>query len=63
MKGILVIDDEPGIRGLLATILERKRYAVLLAEGAERGWTCFAVNARISSYWISKCRISTASSC
>ncbi len=41
MKKILVIDDEPGIRGLLATILERKGYAVLLAESGRKGLDLF----------------------
>jgi DNA-binding NtrC family response regulator len=41
MKKILVIDDEPGIRGLLATILERKGYAVLLADGGRKGLDLF----------------------
>lgn len=40
-KKILVIDDEPGIRGLLATILERKGYAVLLAENGRKGLDLF----------------------
>ncbi len=40
-KKILVIDDEPGIRGLLATLLERKGYAVLLAESGRRGLELF----------------------
>ena len=38
---ILVVDDEPGIRGLLATILERKGYAVLLAESGKKGLDLF----------------------
>jgi DNA-binding NtrC family response regulator len=37
MEKILVIDDEPGIRGLLAAILERKGYAVILAENGQKG--------------------------
>lgn len=38
---ILVVDDEPGIRGLLATILERKGYTVLLAESGKKGLDLF----------------------
>ena len=40
-KKILVIDDEPGIRGLLAMMLERKGYAVLLAEDGRKGLDLF----------------------
>ena len=40
-KKILVIDDEPGIRGLLAMMLERKGYAVLLAEDGREGLDLF----------------------
>ena len=32
MAKILVIDDEPGIRNLLDTLLRRKGYDVVLAE-------------------------------
>ncbi len=38
---ILVIDDEERIRGLLATILQRKGYAVLLAESGQNGLDLF----------------------
>ncbi len=41
MPRILVIDDEPGIRGLLAAILERKGYQVLLAENGRKGLALF----------------------
>ena len=41
MEKVLVIDDEPGIRGLLATILERKGYAVVLAESGRKGLDLF----------------------
>ncbi len=37
MPKILIIDDEPSIRGLLATLLERKGYVVFLADGGKRG--------------------------
>lgn len=41
MRKILVIDDEPSIRGLLATLLERKGYRVLLADSGRRGLELF----------------------
>lgn len=41
MEKILVIDDEPGIRGLLATVLERKGYAVVLADSGRKGLDLF----------------------
>lgn len=41
MATILVIDDEPGIRGLLATILERKGYEVVLADNGSSGLALF----------------------
>lgn len=37
MDKILVIDDEPGIRGLLATVLERKGHDVRLANSGRTG--------------------------
>lgn len=41
MAKILVIDDEPGIRGLLDTLLSRKGYDVVLAENGPKGFTTF----------------------
>jgi DNA-binding response OmpR family regulator len=41
MKKVLVIDDEPRIRGLLATILESEGYAMLLADNGRRGLDLF----------------------
>jgi DNA-binding response OmpR family regulator len=41
MKKVLVIDDEARMRGLLATILEREGYAMLLAESGPKGWDLF----------------------
>lgn len=37
MAKILVIDDEPGIRDLLDTILHRKGYAVVRADSGRKG--------------------------
>ena len=37
MAKLLVIDDEQGIRSLLDTLLSRKGYAVVLADGWARG--------------------------
>src|SRR5437870_1793767 len=41
MEKILVIDDEPSIRGLLATLLERKGYDIYLADGGKKGIDVF----------------------
>ena len=41
MAKILVIDDEPGIRGLLDTLLTRKGYDVVLAESGQQGLKVF----------------------
>ncbi|HKO30584.1 MAG TPA: response regulator [Nitrospiraceae bacterium] len=41
MAKILVIDDEPGIRDLLDTLLSRKGYDVILAEGGQKGLEIF----------------------
>lgn len=41
MAKILVIDDEPGIRGLLSTVLEQKGHDVLLAEDGHKGLAIF----------------------
>ena len=41
MAKILVIDDEPGIRHLLDTLLSRKGYAVVLADGGRKGLELF----------------------
>ena len=41
MAKILVIDDEPGIRGLLDTLLSRKGYDVILAESGQKGLEVF----------------------
>ncbi len=41
MPTILIIDDEPSIRGLLATLLERKGYDVLLADCGRKGLEVF----------------------
>ncbi len=41
MATILVIDDEPGIRGLLDTMLRRKGYTVLLADDGRKGLELF----------------------
>ena len=41
MAKILVIDDEPGIRDLLDTLLRRKGYDVIVAESGEKGLECF----------------------
>jgi len=37
MAKLLVIDDEEGIRNLLDTLLSRKGYAVVLADGGRKG--------------------------
>jgi DNA-binding NtrC family response regulator len=37
MAKVLVIDDEQGIRSLLDTLLSRKGYDVLLADGGRKG--------------------------
>jgi CheY-like chemotaxis protein len=37
MAKILVIDDEPGIRDLLDTLLTRKGYDVVLADSGQKG--------------------------
>jgi two-component system response regulator (stage 0 sporulation protein F) len=37
MAKILVIDDEPGIRDLLDTLLSRKGYDVVLADNGQKG--------------------------
>jgi DNA-binding response OmpR family regulator len=41
MAKILVIDDEPGIRDLLDTLLRRKGYEVVLAETGQKGVDLF----------------------
>jgi DNA-binding NtrC family response regulator len=41
MAKILVIDDEPGIRDLLDTLLSRKGYDVVLAENGWKGLEVF----------------------
>jgi CheY-like chemotaxis protein len=41
MAKILVIDDEPGIRDLLDTLLRRKGYDVVLAESGRMGLELF----------------------
>ena len=41
MAKILVIDDEPGIRDLLDTLLRRKGYDVVLAESGPKGLELF----------------------
>ena len=41
MSKILVIDDEPGIRSLLDTLLSRKGYEVVLADGGRKGLELF----------------------
>jgi DNA-binding response OmpR family regulator len=41
MTKILVIDDEPGIRDLLDTLLRRKGYDVVLAESGRKGLELF----------------------
>ena len=44
MATILLIDDEPSIRGLLATLLERKGHTVVLAETGKKGLDLFKRN-------------------
>jgi len=41
MATILVIDDEPGIRDLLDTLLSRKGYDVVLADNGQKGLEVF----------------------
>jgi len=41
MATILVIDDEPGIRDLLDTLLSRKGYDVVLADSGQNGLEVF----------------------
>jgi DNA-binding NtrC family response regulator len=41
MAKVLVVDDEPGIRSLLDTLLRRKGYAVVLADGGRKGLELF----------------------
>jgi DNA-binding response OmpR family regulator len=41
MAKVLVIDDEQGIRSLLDTILSRKGYNVVLADGGRKGMELF----------------------
>jgi two-component system OmpR family response regulator len=41
MAKVLVIDDEPGIRSLLDTLLSRKGYDVVLAENGRKGLELF----------------------
>lgn len=36
MRTILVVDDEPGIRGMIALILEQRGFTVLTAEDGEQ---------------------------
>ena len=41
MAKLLVIDDEPGIRDLLDTLLSRKGYDVILADRGQKGLEVF----------------------
>ena len=41
MAKVLVIDDEPGIRDLLDTLLNRKGYDVILADSGQKGLEVF----------------------
>lgn len=41
MAKVLVIDDEEGIRNLLDTLLTRKGYTVVLADGGRKGLELF----------------------
>ena len=41
MAKLLVIDDEPGIRELLDTLLSRKGYDVILADSGQKGLEVF----------------------
>ena len=41
MAKILVIDDEPGVRDLLDTLLSRKGYDVVLADSGQKGLEIF----------------------
>src|SRR6185295_11443612 len=41
MAKVLVIDDEQGIRNLLDTLLSRKGYDVVLADGGRKGLELF----------------------
>ena len=41
MATILVIDDEPGIRDLLDTLLTRKGFGVVLADSGQKGLEVF----------------------
>jgi DNA-binding response OmpR family regulator len=41
MAKVLMIDDEQGIRSLLDTLLSRKGYDVLLADGGRKGLELF----------------------
>lgn len=41
MAKVLVIDDEQGIRSLLDTLLSRKGYDVLVADGGRKGLELF----------------------
>ena len=41
MAKVLVIDDEQGIRNLLDTLLRRKGYTVVLADGGRKGLELF----------------------
>jgi CheY-like chemotaxis protein len=41
MAKVLVIDDEEGIRNLLDTLLSRKGYSVVLADGGRKGFELF----------------------
>ena len=41
MAKLLIIDDEQGIRSLLDTLLSRKGYAVVLADGGRKGLELF----------------------
>jgi DNA-binding response OmpR family regulator len=41
MAKVLVIDDEPGIRDLLDTLLRRKGYQVIVAESGQKGLESF----------------------
>lgn len=41
MAKVLVVDDEEGIRSLLDTLLRRRGYAVVLADGGRKGLELF----------------------
>jgi DNA-binding response OmpR family regulator len=51
-----VIDDEQGIRNILDTLLSRKGYDVVLADGGRKVSNSFGENVPMSWCWISKCQ-------